>query len=70
MGRKGGCMASAHVAATVGLAVGHAGPDKLGRTLKVVSEVVLEKKWLTALCVCGLVQEKNSKIFMTDLQVH
>ena len=32
-------MASAHVAATVGLAVGHAGLDKLGRTLKVVDGV-------------------------------
>eukprot|EP00963_Diacronema_lutheri_P014616 scaffold3341_cov3632-Pavlova_lutheri.AAC.1 len=29
---------------------------------------VLEKKWLTALCVCGLVQERHSKTFMTDLQ--
>ena len=63
-------MGNAHAGATGGLAVGHTWPEKLGHNLKVVSEVGLEKKWLTALCVCGLVQEKNSKIFMTDLQVH
>ena len=51
-------MGSAHAGATGGLAVGHTWPEKLGHNLKVVSEVGLEKKWLTALCVCGLVQEK------------